>query len=222
MNRKTLIYLVVIAGLAIGVLWFIGGKKLEYSSSIDINASPEQVFRFLSDAEQLTEWATGVEAVESASDFGMEDVPEAGLGAISQLLVVNSGKKVAVQHEIIKYEPSSLISMRFTSPSLTSFSIFRLDEKETVSSGVRPETTRVSFRVKESTHGFSRFFVPFSGKDVERIQEELRKLKQLVEANPEAAAPLPVQPEKQDKEETEDSTETDQADQDANLPTIDQ
>jgi len=80
-----------------------------YSASIEIVATPAQVFAGLTDPKLMKQWQP--EAVEINS-------PEGGprIGATSQLVVREFGRQVSVKTVIVAFEPNARLGYHMTSP----------------------------------------------------------------------------------------------------------
>ncbi len=157
-------------------MWFVGGKKQEYSTKVTINASAERVFRYLADPQLLKEWSSEIVEVEPIELDELGDNERHKVGALADLLIESQGHQVAMRQEVIKFDRNKMISLQRSNDFLLSTAIFRLEEN-----GV---DTDLTYRVKESRVGLRRVTGFFLGNDrQDTINEEIYQLKQLVESN---------------------------------------
>lgn len=154
--------------ITIGSLWFVGGKKYEYSTTTTIDAKPREVFPYLSDPERLMKWVDGWIEIDSQVEGPFE------FGAQAQILIEEGGKQVAMQLEVIKYGQDSMIAIQNKNDAKVSTLIFRLESQSF--------KTQLSYKVKEARTGLNRI-TSFFGSDgiQERIKEDVRRLKQMIE-----------------------------------------
>lgn len=169
-TAKLFLYLLVILVIGTGVLWFVGGKKHEYSTKVTIGAEPSRVYRYLSDPDLLNEWSDEVLEIEPFES------QRSDLDAVAEVLIDQSGQQVAMRQQVIKFEEDKMISLQRTNDFLKTTSIFRLEDNSS--------KTELTYRVKESRLGLSRVLGFFSGSNrQEVIKREILQLKQLVENN---------------------------------------
>ena len=155
--------------VGVGTLWFVGGKKHAYSTEFTLNATPQQVFVFLSSPKYLKQWVSGLQEMDL-----IETRDERG--PLYEIVVNVRGQKVKMRQEVIKYDQDSMIAMQIKNDSMVSTSIFRLEEVG--------EKTKVTYKVKEEGKGFMRILKPFQKSPVEeRMREESRMLKRILEKN---------------------------------------
>lgn len=169
-------FFVILLVIACGVMWFIGGKKQEFSTEVSIDAPANRIFRYLVDPQLLKEWSNEIVQIETIDD----DVLDAGQrneeGALTELVVDRQGQQVVMRQEIIKLELDKMVSLQRSNDFMVSTAIFRLTENS-------PETV-VSYRIKETHIGLRRITGFFLGNDRQDvIQDEIRQLKQLIESN---------------------------------------
>ena len=167
---KFLLFLLIGAGIALGCLWFLGGKKQEYYTAISINALPQQVFPYLVEPLQVKKWKAGLVDTELLSEGPVQ------LGTKSLSTVQRDGENRTYQDEVIRFQQDQVFTVRSRDPSTLLSSLFTLENVA--------GKTGLSYRVKLTTRGFNRFFVPFQ--DAQQRQQEIvqdaRALKKIVES----------------------------------------
>ena len=160
--------LVAIAVVA-GALWFVGGKKQAYSTEFTLNATPQEVFVFLSKPKYLKQWVSGLQEMDLIE-------PSEGGKPQYEIVVFDRGRKLKLRQEVTRYVQDSMIVLQIRNPSMVSTSIFQLEKIG--------EKTKVSYKVREEGKGFSRIARPLQKNTTEeRIREESRELKRVVEKN---------------------------------------
>lgn len=166
---KFCLFAVVGIVIGAGALWFVGGKKHAYSTEFTLNATPQQVFVFLSNPKYLKQWVSGLQEmdlIESRDDRGPQ----------YEIVKNVRGRKVTMRQEVIKFVQDSMIAMQIKNDSMVSTTIFRLEDVG--------EKTKVIYKVKEEGKGFMRILKPFQKSPVEeRMREESRMLKRILEKN---------------------------------------
>ena len=91
--------------LAVVCLWFIGGKKQEYTTTVLINASPEVVFSYLTDVDLMKRWLPGLVAVEPISDVPFQ------VGSKSRTTFEENGERVEYEEEILRFQENETLSV---------------------------------------------------------------------------------------------------------------
>lgn len=175
LNRFTLFFviglLVVLAGL-----WISGGKEEKYSTSLEITASPEQVFPYLTEPDRLISWVEGLEQIDKPLP------PQEGQLIPPNLLrtmIDKKGQKVFFDDVVIRYIPSEMLSIRSTNAAQTFTTVYQL-ERTVVGK------TQFSSHVMLNFLGFERFLAPLKKTDIQsQVIANTRRLKTLIEANEE-------------------------------------
>ena len=167
---KFAMYALVVIATVTGALWFVGGKKKECSTEVTLNATPQEVFVFLSTPKYLKQWISGLQEMD------LIDTPE-GQSPMYEIVMLDKGRKVTLRQEVIKYAQDSMIALQNKSDSLVSTAIFRLEE-------AGEDKTKLSYKVKEEGKGLARVLIPLNKNPTqERIREECRMLKRVIEEN---------------------------------------
>lgn len=163
---------IITAVVAIG-LWLVGGKKQEYSAAIQIEASPDVVFAYLTEAEKHKSWITGlahVERLESNSDENGDPKRITTTRVISL-----NGKKSRFEDEVIRFEPDESLTVRSSNNDQAITSIYSLRPRDS--------QTYFTYRVIKLNRGIKRLLSPLSrDKTQNQVDDDVRKLKQLVES----------------------------------------
>lgn len=173
---KLLIFLLIVAGVAATSLWIIGGKKNEYSTSLLINAQPQQVFPYLTQPEHLKSWIDGLTEVSELVKPPEEKLPTPAVTTL-RVFQNENGKQVRFQDEIIRFDPNKLVSVQSRNRSHVVTSIYQLELKD-------DNKTSLTYRVKKANRGIGRFFAPLNQANIqEQMENDARRLKELVEKN---------------------------------------
>ena len=167
---KFLLFLVIAVGIATGCLWFLGGKKQEYSTVVSINASPDQVYPYLIEPERVKKWRSELVEIRPLNEGPVE------LGSKSVSTIQFNGRFRDFKDEVIRFQENQVFTVRSRAPNTILSSIFKLENE----SG----KTGLSYQIKLTTRGFDRLFVPFQNTEL-RQQEMVRDalaLKKIVES----------------------------------------
>lgn len=168
---KFSLFLLIATGITAGCLWFLGGKKREYSTVVTIDAPPEKVFPYLAEAKFAPEWMDCVVDIEPLSEGAM------ALGSKFAVTKRVQGVYKAFTQEVIRFQPSQTFALRARNSTSTVSSIFTL---QSVS-----DKTALSYKIKTTTKGLGRLLVPFT--DAKKRQSEMvadtLALKTLVESS---------------------------------------
>jgi uncharacterized membrane protein len=140
-------------------------KKVE--ASITIKRPVEQVFAFISNAENNPKWATGAIEVKKVTEGTV------GLGTVWRPIATFLGRRIEGEGHVIEYEPNRLYTVRGEKPFP-----FELHYRfEGIAGG-----TRVSLTREAETGGFFKLAEPLMMKTVNKqIQTDLANLKNVLE-----------------------------------------
>lgn len=171
----------MIAGVVSAGLWIIGGKRTEHSTALPINASPETVFAYLVEPEKLKDWVEGLSSVEKIEPN--EVIKGMLLVDTTSRTMDYGGTSTVFEDEVLRFGENKNLTLRSTSSRVSLTWIFNLESKG--------DDSLLTYRVKVAHHGLGRFLAPLKKESMqERIDEEIRRLKELIEAAPaEAATP---------------------------------
>lgn len=138
-----------------------------YTATIEIAATPGDVFPYLIEPDRLRQWVGGfVESRPLTSG-------EIGVGTRSIDVFTERGREMRMETEILKFEPGRLLEVAIAMPGMKAVSEYRLD------GGARTAVTHtqtVTFR------GIAKLMAPFIGGSLRRrMAEDLARLKTAVE-----------------------------------------
>lgn len=164
---KFCLFVLIAIVVVTGALWFVGGKKLRYSTEFTLNATPQEVFVFLSQPKYLKQWVSGLQEMDLIE-------PSDGGNPRYEIVVLDRGRKLKLRQEFTRYVQDEMIALQVKNASMVSTSIFRLEKIG--------EKTKVIYQVKEAGKGLSRIARPLQKSTTEeRIRVESRELKRVVE-----------------------------------------
>lgn len=167
---KFLLFLVIAMGITIGCLWFLGGKKQEYSTVVSINASTDQIYPYLTEPERIKKWKSELVEIRLLQEGPIE------LGSKSVSTLQFNGTTKVFNDEVIRFQENEVFTVRSRAPGVIFSSIFKLENE----SG----KTGLSYQVKLTNRGFNRLMAPLQDSDL-RQQQMVRNalaLKKIVES----------------------------------------
>jgi uncharacterized protein YndB with AHSA1/START domain len=172
-STRLLIFVVIFIAIGGASLWILGGKKTDYSTSVTINATPQQIFPYLTQPELLTEWVNGLEQVEPLIPNEDENLPSSA--STTTRVIELDGKRLRFEDEVMRFEQDKLLSIRSSNHLTMVTAIFEL-------AAVDRFSTELNYRVRSTNLGIGRFLAPFQKTDQQsRIADEALRLKKLVE-----------------------------------------
>jgi len=176
LSSKIVLWILIIASVAISALWLAGGKKPEFTSAIKIDASPENVFPSLIEPEKLKSWMSGISHVEKLEP---KKVDSRGMSApVFTLRVVNhQGKEQRFQDEVIRFEENKELTVQSSNANQVITSIFKLEPDA--------QGTQLSYRVTVSFRGMGRILAPLQSNthyNQGQIDTDVRVLKERIES----------------------------------------
>ena len=173
---RLLIIFVIVAGIAASSLWIIGGKKNEYSTSLVIDAQPQQVFPYLTQPDHMKSWIEGLTEVSELVKPPEKDLPAPPV-TTARVMRTEGGKQIRYQDEIIRFDPHKLVSVQSRNPSQVVTAIYQLEAKE-------DDKTSLTYKVKTKNRGIGRLLAPLNTPDIQlQMEQDARRLKELVEKN---------------------------------------
>lgn len=175
LNRFFLFFVIGLFVLCAG-LWIAGGKEEKYTTSIEIDASPSQIFPYLIEPELMKQWITGLEQIDK-----LTPPPEnpAMAPELTRLVVDEKGNEIYFKDTVIRYTPDSIVSIRSSRGGVVYTTVHQLERAER-------GRTRFNNFVIASYNGLGRLLAPIQSNDLEdQIVAETRRLKELVESNEE-------------------------------------
>lgn len=175
---KFLIFLLGLVVLAVVSAWIMGGETQKHSTRISIEASPDDVFKYLVDGEKMKEWANGI--VSAGPYLAEEETVEDDNGYEYKVplerIVMKEGKESVWQDSILRFKEGETLSIKSRKGGLTRTLVFQLEENEIGG-------TNMDYRLSRSASGWEQVLFPFQ-KEESRTQmaTEMTKLKNLVES----------------------------------------
>lgn len=170
---KLILWIPIITTVVAIGLWISGGKKQEYSAAIQIEASPDVVFAYLTEPEKHKSWITGlahVERLESNTDENGH--PKR---VTTQRVVSLDGKESRFEDEVIRFEPGEFLTVRSSRIDRVITSIYLLEPRDS--------QTYFTYRVIKLNRGIKRLLAPLSSDKTQgQVDDDIRKLKQTVES----------------------------------------
>lgn len=167
---KFLLFLVIAMGITVGCLWFLGGKKQEYSTVVSINASIDQVYPYLTEPERMKKWKSELVEIRLLQDGPVE------LGSKSVSTLQFNGTTKVFNDEVIRFQENEVFTVRSQAPDVIFSSIFKLENE----SG----KTGLSYQVKLTNRGLNRLMAPLQDSDLRQQQmvRDALALKKIVES----------------------------------------
>ncbi len=173
-SSKIVLWILLIAAIATSALWIMGGKRNEYSSALVIDADPPTVFSFLVEPEKLKGWVKGLSRVEQIEPN--EEINGILVVNTQSRTVVVDGKATLFEDEVLRFGEDTNLTVKSTNSKIALTSIFKLEPQD--------NRTLLTYRVKTLNRGIGRLLAPLSKDETQsRIDEELRRLKELVESD---------------------------------------
>jgi carbon monoxide dehydrogenase subunit G len=183
-SSKIILWIFIITAVVGGGLWIIGGKQTEYSTGLVINSDPKTVFSFLIEPEKLKGWVEGLSNVEKIEPNEVTSGPIV-VRTTSRTVVIN-GKPTLFEDEVLRFGENTHLNIKSTNSKIMLTSIFDIEPR-----GDAPDKqTFLSYRVKTNHRGIGRFLAPLNRDSTQiRIDEEIRRLKELVESHSNPSTP---------------------------------
>ena len=153
--------------------------------TVEIARPPAQVFRWLAERDLARKWVGGLLAIEPLTEGAVR------LGLKERALVVLGSERMALEMEVVDFEEGRRIRYQVTGLERPSIGF-----TEVVDFTVEPSETGTRFRAfgrMRYHRRLLRLFEPLMTRRAQRkFQEDVRRLKTLVEAEPaESGAPPP-------------------------------
>lgn len=177
--------------------WIMGGETGKYSTSISIDASPGDVFIYLTESEKIAQWAD----VVRVDSFNEDE-------SISRHRVTRNedASETIWEDSLLRYSPGEhefedhAISIQSIDGGNVNTYFFQLTMNDL-------NGTNIEYRVTQSARGLDRFFFPFRQDTTKsRITSEITKLKSLVESEVEPVDPSEIPVPAEESETSEGDT----------------
>lgn len=172
-SAKLVVSVLVITAVSAVGLWLVGGKKQEYSAAIEIDASPDVVFNYLTDPEKQKSWIKGLSEVARHQSNTDEDGASRRITTTRVISV--DGQETRFEDQVLRFDLDRSLTVRSSNSDQIVTAIFQLEPRD--------EQTSMMYRLNRVSCGINRFLAPLSNDTTQsRIDDEIRKLKQLVES----------------------------------------
>lgn len=171
---KLVLWILVLAAIVGSSLWLMGSKKKEYTAAIQIDATPESVFPFLTEPEKHKSWVSGLSHVESLAVDAVGD--ETADRVTGTRIIERGGQESRFEDEVIRFEPNALLSVQSSNNGQIMTSIYQLEP--------RNGQTYFNYRVVKRFRGLKRLYAPLQPDDTQSVIDgDVKKLKDQVETN---------------------------------------
>ncbi|MFN9878527.1 MAG: SRPBCC domain-containing protein [Planctomycetota bacterium] len=175
---KVLVYTLVLALIAAIGLWVMGGSQNESEGSVEIKASPEEVFKVLIEPAQRQKWLWNVTNVE------MKSRPPIAPNSTYLSQHLEKGKTFETNDQVLQMVPPEWLSIRMGSVSSNLVTMFKL--------APAGSQTSLKYKVSQTPTNLFRLLAPLRKVDLQgRVDEELIRIKRLVEQSNQAGENQP-------------------------------
>jgi uncharacterized protein YndB with AHSA1/START domain len=169
--------------LLLGIIFFAKGfltPTVSYKSQITVNKSAKEAWAVMSDEESLPQWINGFQRTELVS--GSNNT----VGAVSNVYVVEGGKEMVMKETITAIKPYEQLAMTFSMDMMDMDYEMLFEEQDGKTSITSNTTAKGNGIIYKSLISF----MPSAMKKQE--DENLGKLKKLIEQNTKTYLPEPV------------------------------
>ncbi|MDA8563410.1 SRPBCC family protein [Mariniblastus sp.] len=174
--QRLLSGLLVLVIIAAAALWIMGGKKKENQTSLEFDASPAQIWPYLTEPNGIGQWFGGLVSVDPITAPSSE--PDAAPAPpVRRIVQAPDGTQKEYKDQILRFVPQQILSLKSRSAGQTITWVYQLD-------AMVNDRTNVTLRVVESPSGLDRLLAPLNQDFyLDQIETDIRKLKQVVEAS---------------------------------------
>lgn len=170
---STLLVLLLIAAAA---LWIMGGKKKENQTSLEFDATPDQIWPYLTEPNGIGQWFSGLVSIDPIV-APLEDPIGPLPPPVRRILQSADGTQTEYEDEILRFVPQQILALKSRSAGEAITWVYQLDPKV-------EGRTNVTLRVVKSATGLERFLAPLSDDAwLMQVEVDIRKLKEIVEGN---------------------------------------
>ncbi|MEM7456118.1 MAG: SRPBCC family protein [Planctomycetota bacterium] len=167
---KILLGLAIALGTGLAALYLLGSKKVSDETSLLIEAPPEEIFPWLTGTDLQMQWMSGLVKVQPID----EDI--SAVDSRSSVVMRDGSGEQMFENRVLRNDPDEVFSFKSSNGRVALTSVYTLE-------AVESDRTYFTYRVHRINKGIGLFLAPFSSVDIqERIENEARKLKELVEA----------------------------------------
>lgn len=168
--------LLVLLLIAVAALWIIGGKKKENQTSLEFDASPEQIWPYLIEPDGINQWFSDLVSIDPITEPSTN--PNAAPAPpVRRTLQAADGSQKEYEDQILRFIPQQILSLKSRCAGETITWIYQLD-------AMVENRTVVTLRAVQSASGIDRFLAPLNEDGrLNQIEVDIRNLKRVVEAN---------------------------------------
>lgn len=168
---KFLLLLVVALIVALGSLWFVGGKQREFSTAVTIDAPISRVYENLTDMDRAPQWRSEIEEFRALGDGAVE------VGSQFETTLHFGGYSDEYLEEILRLKTNELFTTRSTSGRAVVNAVYKLES-------VDSSHTRLTYKLKMTSRGIYRVLTPFADDSSlkETLESNALALKSMIEA----------------------------------------
>ncbi len=174
--QRILSALAILLLIGAAAMWIIGGKKSENQTSLEFDATPDQIWPFLTEPDGVGQWFSGLVSIDPIT-APPEDPTVAPAPPVRRVIQDAEGNQIEYEDQVLRFTPSQMLSLQSRSAGDTITRVYQLE-------AMVENRTNVTLRVVKSASGLGRFLAPLS-KDVslKQIEVDIRNLKQVVESS---------------------------------------
>ncbi len=160
--------------VAVVVLFLLGGRMYTYEVAETMEATPEEVFRHLTEPTLLTQWIGGLVSSTPLTEGGLR------VGARSAEVVEEGGRRAEMETTVVQLEPGRYFESTISADSLEALAKYSLTFED--------GQTRVDYVLEARYKGvLMRCMAPFLGPVIrKKLSSDLGRLKLLVERGSES------------------------------------
>ena len=182
---KLFLLLLVLAIGGVGVLYAIGSNEMEFLVEQEINGKRKDIYKWLTDPEEVKKWVEGVEKIEPIKDGKDENQSDAyRVGAKSLVTVASGGNSFDMTQEVSKARLNQETEFKLSSDLFDVVQHFKLDFKNDAGLSSDIVVVRQTYRIQFK--GLYRIMAPFARTSIQdQLNRNMKKLKSLVEGSAE-------------------------------------
>lgn len=168
---KFLVFLTILIGSILAVLWYSGGKPQEFQTMTTIDARPDIVFKCLLDPQLRLQWIANLRETALVQD------PQPELLSVYESIYDRNGQSVNAEERIQNWVKDQYLVIRRRDDQWEWMSIFRLE--------AAGKQTHLEYAARQSPTGLNRLgFMFYQSTGQQQIEQELTAVKKLAESTP--------------------------------------